>query len=168
MDFTLESALLFIAKTSPFTEEDYKNMEEAQKVVRESGLSRKEITELTKKVVKDDRKDKKAIKEQERIKQIRKDKAKATESAKNLNKSPIKNKIQKSMGLMGIGMKNNKGGAILKKNVENMAYGGMSGGKKHMYLSPGGAVKDNPGLKALRASGPKGLEAYNKITRRNK
>ena len=91
MDFTLESALLFIAKTSPFTEEDYKNMEEAQKVVRESGLSRKEITELTKKVVKDDRKDKKAIKEQERIKQIRKDKAKATESAKNLNKSPIKN-----------------------------------------------------------------------------
>ena len=49
-----------------------------------------------------------------------------------------------------------------------MAYGGMSGGKKHMYLSPGGAVKDNPGLKALRESGPKGLEAYNKITRRNK
>ena len=44
MDFTLESALLFIAKTSPFTEEDYKNMEEAQKVGRESGLSRKEIT----------------------------------------------------------------------------------------------------------------------------
>ena len=40
MDFTLDSALLFIAKTSPFTEEDYKNMEEAQKVVRESGLSR--------------------------------------------------------------------------------------------------------------------------------
>jgi len=165
MDFTLESALLFIAKTSPFTEEDYKNMEEAQKVVRESGLSRKEITELTRKVVKDDRQDQKAIREQKRI---REDKAKATKSAKNLNKSPMKNKIQKSMGLMGIGMKNNKGGAILKKNVEKMAYGGMSGGKKHMYLSPGGAVKDNPGLKALRASGPKGLEAYNKITRRNK
>jgi DNA-binding transcriptional MerR regulator len=165
MDFTLESALLFIAKTSPFTEEDYKNMEEAQKVVRESGLSRKEITELTRKVVKDDRQDQKAIREQKRIKE---DKAKATKSAKNLNKSPMKNKIQKSMGLMGIGMKNNKGGAILKKNVEKMAYGGMSGGKKHMYLSPGGAVKDNPGLKALRASGPKGLEAYNKITGRNK
>ena len=165
MDFTLESALLFIAKTSPFTEEDYKNMEEAQKVVRESGLSRKEIAELTRKVVKDDRQDQKAIREQKRI---REDKAKATKSAKNLNKSPMKNKIQKSMGLMGIGMKNNKGGAILKKNVEKMAYGGMSGGKKHMYLSPGGAVKDNPGLKALRASGPKGLEAYNKITGRNK
>jgi DNA-binding transcriptional MerR regulator len=165
MDFTLESALLFIAKTSPFTEEDYENMEEAQKVVRESGLSRKEITELTRKVVKDDRQDQKAIREQKRIKE---DKAKATKSAKNLNKSPMKNKIQKSMGLMGIGMKNNKGGAILKKNVEKMAYGGMSGGKKHMYLSPGGAVKDNPGLKALRASGPKGLEAYNKITGRNK
>ena len=165
MDFTLESALLFIAKTSPFTKEDYKNMEETQKVVRESGLSRKEIAELTRKVVKDDRQDQKAIREQKRI---REDKAKATESAKNLNKSPMKNKIQKSMGLMGIGMKNNKGGAILKKNVEKMAYGGMSGGKKHMYLSPGGAVKDNPGLKALRASGPKGLEAYNKITGRSK
>ena len=75
MDFTLESALLFIAKTSPFTEEDYKNMEEAQKVVRESGLSRKEITELTKKVVKDDRQDQKAIREQEKLNQLKKDKS---------------------------------------------------------------------------------------------
>ena len=44
-----------------------------------------------------------------------------------------------------------------------MAYGGMSGGKKHMYVA-GGNVTDNPGLKALRASGPKGMEAYKKIT----
>ena len=44
-----------------------------------------------------------------------------------------------------------------------MAYGGMSGGKKHMY-SAGGSVTDNPGLKALRASGPRGMEAYKKIT----
>ena len=71
---------------------------------------------------------------------------------------------RQGMGKMGIGMKN-KGGAILKKNVEKMAYGGMSGGKKHMYLAPGGVVKDNPGLKALRESGPKGMEAYKKITR---
>ena len=45
-----------------------------------------------------------------------------------------------------------------------MAYGGMANGKKHMYLSEGSFVKENPGLKALKASGPKGLEAYNKIT----
>lgn len=50
-----------------------------------------------------------------------------------------------------------------KKKKAEMAYGGMSGGKKHMY-SAGGSVTDNPGLKALRASGPSGMEAYNKIT----
>jgi len=43
-----------------------------------------------------------------------------------------------------------------------MAYGGMSGGKKHNYAA-GGVVKDNPGLKALKAASP---EAYNKITGR--
>ena len=73
-------------------------------------------------------------------------------------------KMKQGTGKMGIGMKNNKGGAILKKNAEKMAYGRMSGGKKHMYVA-GGSVKDNPGLKALRASGPKGMEAYKKITR---
>jgi hypothetical protein len=50
-----------------------------------------------------------------------------------------------------------------KKKKAEMAYGGMSGGKKHMY-SAGGSVTDNSGLKALRASGPRGMEAYNKIT----
>ena len=50
------------------------------------------------------------------------------------------------------------------KGPSKMAYGGMSGGKKHMYVA-GGNVTDNPGLKALRASGPKGMEAYKKITR---
>ena len=49
------------------------------------------------------------------------------------------------------------------KGPSKMAYGGMSGGKKHMYVA-GGNVTDNPGLKALRASGPKGMEAYKKIT----
>ena len=51
----------------------------------------------------------------------------------------------------------------MKKKKAEMAYGGMSGGKKHMY-SAGGSVTDNPGLKALRASGPGGIEAYKKIT----
>ena len=148
MDFTLESALLYISQTNPTTEQEFKNREKAQKVIKESGLSRKELNELRKKVLQGDKEDKKMIKYQQM--------------------KPKQKDMVDSMGKMGIGMKNNKGGAILKKNVEKMAYGGMSGGKKHMYLSPGGAVKDNPGLKALRASGPKGLEAYNKITGRSK
>jgi len=53
--------------------------------------------------------------------------------------------------------------AAAKKTVTEktaMAYGGMAGGKKHMYAA-GGMVKDNPGLKALKAASP---TAYNKIT----
>ena len=63
---------------------------------------------------------------------------------------------------IGVGM------AEYKKNDKKteMAYGGMASGKKHMYAA-GGMVKDNPGLKALKASGPKGMEAYKKITGRN-
>ena len=51
--------------------------------------------------------------------------------------------------------KNGQGKAKMNK-------GGMANGKMHMYTG-GGAVKDNAGLRALKASGPKGLEAYNKI-----
>ena len=58
----------------------------------------------------------------------------------------------------------NKGGMAKKKGPMQMAMGGMANGKKHMYLSNGGAVKDNAGLRALRASGPKGMEAYKNIT----
>jgi len=58
---------------------------------------------------------------------------------------------------IGIGManmpKNGKGKA-------KMMRGGMSGGKEHMYAA-GGMVKDNPGLKALKAASPM---AYSKIT----
>jgi hypothetical protein len=62
---------------------------------------------------------------------------------------------------IGIGsMPKNK---LKKMKKAEMAYGGMANGKKHMY-SAGGSVSDNPGLKALKASGPKGMEAYNKIT----
>ena len=45
-----------------------------------------------------------------------------------------------------------------------MAYGGTVNGKRHMY-SAGGSVEANKGLLALKKSGPKGLEAYNKITK---
>ena len=50
-----------------------------------------------------------------------------------------------------------------KKGPAKMAKGGMANGKPHMYLSNGGSVKDNAGLIALKNSGPKGMEAYNKI-----
>ena len=55
---------------------------------------------------------------------------------------------------IGIGM------AEMPKGKAKMMRGGMSGGKEHMY-SAGGMVKDNPGLKALKAASP---ETYNKIT----
>ena len=51
-----------------------------------------------------------------------------------------------------------------KNKKTQMMVGGMANGKKHMYAA-GGMVKDNAGLRALRASGPKGMEAYNKITK---
>ena len=53
--------------------------------------------------------------------------------------------------------------AKTKQKKAEMAYGGTANGKKHMY-SAGGSVTENPGLKALKASGPKGMEAYKKIT----
>ena len=52
----------------------------------------------------------------------------------------------------------------IQKNDTKMAYGGMANGKKHMYLNKGAVVTDNAGLRALRASGPKGMEAYKNIT----
>ncbi len=47
-----------------------------------------------------------------------------------------------------------------KNGTAKMMRGGMSGGKEHMYAA-GGMVKDNPGLRALKAASPM---AYNKIT----
>lgn len=47
-----------------------------------------------------------------------------------------------------------------KQKKTEMAYGGMAGGKKHMYAA-GGMVKDNPGLKALKKASP---QAYKQIT----
>jgi len=55
---------------------------------------------------------------------------------------------------------NNARGGMAKK--AQMMRGGMANGKVHMY-SAGGSVTDNAGLRALRASGPKGRAAYNKI-----
>tara|TARA_R110000751_G_scaffold202507_1_gene307088 strand:- start:153 stop:380 length:228 start_codon:yes stop_codon:yes gene_type:complete len=60
---------------------------------------------------------------------------------------------------IGIGMAKLPKG---KKKSTDMMRGGMANGKEHMYAA-GGMVSD--GLKALRNSGPKGLEAFNKITK---
>jgi len=49
-----------------------------------------------------------------------------------------------------------------KDRKAQMMRGGMANGKQHMYAA-GGSVTENPGLKALKASGPKGMKAYNKI-----
>ena len=64
-------------------------------------------------------------------------------------------------------MKNKKGMAII---ISIMDKKDMKKKKKMMgggYSKKGGSVTDNPGLKALKASGPKGMEAYNKITGKN-
>lgn len=56
-----------------------------------------------------------------------------------------------------------RGSSVMKTEKKaQMAYGGTVNGKRHMY-SAGGSV--NKGLLALKKSGPKGLEAYNKITK---
>ena len=74
------------------------------------------------------------------------------------------NKNKKGEGLaiiIGIGKASKMKDKMKKKTKKaEMAYGGMSKGKKHMYAA-GGAVMDNPGLKALKKASP---EAYNKIT----
>ncbi len=87
--------------------------------------------------------------------------------------------IRKELGNQLAKTSNNKGKAITKKDIPviaisvgvgkmkkpekktKMMRGGMANGKEHMY-SAGGVVKD--GLRALKASGPKGMEAFNKIT----
>lgn len=82
------------------------------------------------------------------------DDAKAETLMKSLEKRASKEIAAERENL---GLKNNKGGYIKKTQ---MAYGGMAGGKKHMYAA-GGSVTENPGLKALKKASP---EAYNKIT----
>lgn len=58
-----------------------------------------------------------------------------------------------------------RGSSVMKTEKKaQMAYGGTVNGKRHMY-SAGGSVQANKGLLALKKSGPKGLDAYNKITK---
>ena len=85
---------------------------------------------------------------------IRQKQAEENKGKKKMSKG---GKATKKVPVISIGV----GMAEMKKGKKaEMAYGGMSGGKKHNYAA-GGMVKDNPGLKALKAASP---EAYNKIT----
>tara|TARA_R100001086_G_scaffold217851_1_gene134365 strand:- start:188 stop:607 length:420 start_codon:yes stop_codon:yes gene_type:complete len=82
----------------------------------------------------------------------------------SIKKGATENMLQDTKNRKRKSLLETAGKGMTRGGVSKMAYGGMSGGKKHMYVA-GGSVKDNPGLKALRASGPKGMEAYKKITR---
>ena len=62
--------------------------------------------------------------------------------------------------VVSIGIGKMKKKDVKKMKKAEMAYGGMSKGKNHMYAA-GGVVKDNPGLQALKKASP---EAYKKIT----
>ena len=67
---------------------------------------------------------------------------------------------------IGIGKMPKKKLNAMGNGKAKMSSGGMAYGKAHMYVG-GGEVKMNPGLKALKESGPKGREAYKKITGQN-
>lgn len=85
-------------------------------------------------------------------------KQKQVEETKGKTKMSKGGKATKKVPVISIGV----GMAELPKGKAKMMRGGMANGKAHMY-SNGGSVTDNVGLRALKASGPKGLEAYNKI-----
>ena len=87
--------------------------------------------------------------------------------------------VRRELGNQLAKTSNSKGKAVTKKDVPviaisvgvgkmkkpekktKMMRGGMANGKQHMYAA---GVVVNDGLKALKASGPKGMEAFNKIT----
>jgi len=83
-------------------------------------------------------------------------KQKQAEETKGKNKMSKGGNATKKVPVISIGV----GMAEMPKGKAKMMRGGMSGGKEHMYAA-GGMVKDNPGLKALKAASP---EAYKKIT----
>ena len=72
----------------------------------------------------------------------------------------LKRILRKNKISMPENTQNKARGGMAKK--AQMMRGGIANGKQHMYAA-GGSVTENPGLKALKASGPKGMKAYNKI-----
>lgn len=81
--------------------------------------------------------------------------AAASNVQSNSKGADVKKKTKKVPVIsIGVGM------AEMPKGKAKMMRGGMANKKEHMYAA-GGMVKDNPGLKALKAASP---EAYKKIT----
>ena len=80
-----------------------------------------------------------------------------------MNKGGLSMGKKKDVTVVSIGVGTMPAKKLKEMKKAEMAMGGMANGKKHMYAA-GGSVTENPGLKALKASGPKGMEAYNKIT----
>jgi len=80
----------------------------------------------------------------------------AASNVQSNNKGADVKKKTKKVPVISIGV----GMAEMPKGKAKMMRGGMSGGKEHMYAA-GGMVRDNPGLKALKAASP---EAYKKVT----
>jgi len=87
---------------------------------------------------------------------VRRASSAAASNVQSNNKGADVKKKTKKVPVISIGI----GMAEMPKGKAKMMRGGMSGGKEHMYAA-GGMVKDNPGLKALKAASP---EAYKKIT----
>ena len=87
---------------------------------------------------------------------VRRASSAAASNVQSNNKGADVKKKTKKVPVISIGI----GMAEMPKGKAKMMRGGMSGGKEHMYAA-GGMVKDNPGLKALKAASPM---AYNKIT----
>ena len=77
----------------------------------------------------------------------------------NLNKGGMPKKKKVPAVSISVGMVEIPKG----KGKAKMMRGGMANKKEHMYAA-GGSVTDNAGLRALKASGPKGMQAYKKIT----
>ena len=80
-----------------------------------------------------------------------------------MNKGGLSMGKKKDVTVVSIGVGTMPAKKLKEMKKAEMMMGGMANGKKHMYAA-GGSVTENPGLKALKASGPKGMEAYNKIT----
>ena len=82
----------------------------------------------------------------------------AASNVQSNNKGADVKKKTKKVPVISIGI----GMAEFPKGMKKTAMmrGGMANGKAHMYAA-GGRVKENPGLKALKAANQ---EAYNKIT----
>jgi hypothetical protein len=90
---------------------------------------------------------------------VRRASSAAASNVQSNNKGADIKKKSKKVPVIAISV----GMAEMPKNKKKtkMMRGGMANGKEHMY-SAGGVVND--GLRALKASGPKGMEAFNKIT----